>query len=63
MPRTALNKLETITHVLIYCTWLTGLHKTQAIAQEVLYETKPRLSIAITHKAIMLHTKSKHELA
>ena len=39
-----------------------GLHRTRGITQEVLYETKPHLSIAITHEAIMLRTKSKHKL-
>ena len=39
-----------------------GLHRTQVITQEVLYETKPRLSITITHEAITLCTKSKYKL-
>ena len=39
-----------------------GLHRTQVITQQVLNETKPRLSIAITHEAITLRTKSKHRL-
>ena len=39
-----------------------GLHRTKVITQQVLNETKPRLSIAIIHEAITLRTKSKHRL-